>query len=73
MSDNVDCVVIGAGVVSLAVVRLLAFQGLDMLVLQAAHTTSITLAWAAKARLYGYYVQRGIHYRRSQALSSNPD
>ena len=36
MSDHIDCVVVGAVVVSLAVARVLAFQGRDELVLQAA-------------------------------------
>jgi glycine/D-amino acid oxidase-like deaminating enzyme len=47
MSDHVDSVVIGVGVISLAVVRLLALRGFDVLVLQAAPTTGNTLAWAA--------------------------
>ena len=36
MTENVDCVVIGAGVVGLAVARALALQGREVLVLEAA-------------------------------------
>ena len=36
-TDTVDCVVVGAGVVGLAVARALALQGRDVLVLEAAH------------------------------------
>ncbi len=37
MADNVECVVIGAGVVGLAVARSLALRGLEVLVLEAAN------------------------------------
>lgn len=37
MTEQVDCVVIGAGVVGLAVARAFALQGRDVLVLEAAH------------------------------------
>jgi L-2-hydroxyglutarate oxidase LhgO len=37
MTEQVDCVVIGAGVVGLAVARALALQGREVLVLEAAH------------------------------------
>lgn len=37
MSESVDCVVIGAGVVGLAVARALAMRGREVLVLEAAH------------------------------------
>ncbi|MCB1988402.1 MAG: FAD-dependent oxidoreductase, partial [Burkholderiaceae bacterium] len=36
MVDTVDCVVVGAGVVGLAVARALALQGREVLVLEAA-------------------------------------
>jgi len=36
MSDNVDCIVIGAGVIGLAVARKMALQGRDVLVLEEA-------------------------------------
>lgn len=72
MSDHVDCVVIGAGVVSLAVARVLAVQGRDVLVLEAAPATGTgtnsRLGSEGKARLYGYCEQRGIHYRRCGKL-----
>ena len=37
MAESVDCVVIGAGVVGLAVARALALQGREVLVLEAAN------------------------------------
>lgn len=61
MSDHVDCAVVGAGVISLAVAGVMALQGLDVLVPEAPLLQAPTLAWVAKARLYGYYEQRGIH------------
>ena len=36
MTDQVDCVVVGAGVVGLAVARALALQGREVMVLEAA-------------------------------------
>lgn len=36
MTDAVDCVVVGAGVVGLAVARALALQGREVMVLEAA-------------------------------------
>jgi len=36
MSDSIDCVVIGAGVVGLAVARALALEGREVVVLEAA-------------------------------------
>ncbi len=38
MAEQVDCVVVGAGVVGLAVARALALRGREVLVLEAAHT-----------------------------------
>ena len=37
MTDRVDCVVVGAGVVGLAVARALALQGREVMVLEAAN------------------------------------
>ena len=45
MADQVDCVVIGAGVVGLAVARALALEGREVLLLEAeAHPGTITSA-----------------------------
>ena len=48
--DKIDCVVIGAGVVGLAVARALAVRGREVMVLEAAQAigtgTSSRVSWA---------------------------
>ena len=47
--NPIDCVVIGAGVVGLAVVRILALQGQEVMVLEAAAAIGTGGAWRGRA------------------------
>src|SRR4030088_3630379 len=60
MVDTVDCVVIGAGVVGLAVARRLAQQGLETLVLEAeAETGTVTSSRNSEVIHAGIYYPAG--------------
>jgi len=45
--DQVECVVVGAGVISLAVARALALQGREVLVLEAANAFGTAKQWGS--------------------------
>ncbi len=58
MSERVDCVVIGAGVVGLAVARALAMAGRDVTIVEAAHAIGTGISSRNSEVIHA-----GIHYR----------
>ena len=58
MVDKVDCVVVGAGVVGLAVARALALQGREVLVLEAADAYGAMLIRAVADSAAKYFFIR---------------
>ena len=67
MVDQVDCVVVGAGVVGLAVARALALQGREVLVLEAANAMPRVSAVSLR-ELFIVVVSTGLITDRSHSI-----